>query len=295
MIWLVGGVFLILTIVLGVVGGYFCDEYGGDKPAVGAVGWVLCVLCAITFILVPFSMHQVDETEVLIIKEYGKVKEVVTEPGMEFDLWIGKSYHRIDTKTQELKIEAMTYSSDAQVMTIALTFQYKFLGGEAKNIIKDFGNTKSLTERITSVLTETPKAVLAKRTAMEIIANRAAITPEITEAAKAAISDKYPVEITGVAISNIDFSDAFEQAVEEKMVAEQNKLKADYENEKKIASAEADAKAKIMAAEAEAKANELLEKSLTDKILQEMYIDKWDGKLPEVMAGEQSTLMLPAA
>ena len=291
MAWFIGIVLFIFTIALAIVGGYLCAE---DNRVAGGVCWVLALICLISFVVVPFSLHQVDETEVLVIKEYGKVKEVITNPGMEFDFWLGKTYERIDTKTQDLKIEAMTYSSDAQVMNVALTVQYKFLGGEAKRIAKDYGNTKVLTERITSVLTETPKAVLSTRTAMEIIANRSSITPEIREAIQNALGEKYPVEITNVAISNIDFSDAFEQAVEEKMIAEQNKLKADYENEKKVATAKANAEAKILEAEAEAKSNELLEKSITDKTLRDKYLDKWDGKLPSTMVGEDTMLMVPA-
>ena len=292
MAWFIGIVLFVFTIALAIVGGYLSSE---DNRVAGGICWVLALICLISFVVVPFSLHQVDETEVLVIKEYGKVKEVITDPGMEFDFWLGKTYERIDTKTQDLKIEAMTYSSDAQVMNVALTIQYKFLGGEAKKIIKDYGSTKALTERITSVLTETPKAVLSTRTAMEIIANRSSITPEIREAIQNALGEKYPVEITNVAISNIDFSDAFEQAVEEKMIAEQNKLKADYENEKKVATAKANAEAKILEAEAEAKSNELLEKSITDKTLRDKYLDKWDGKLPSTMVGEDTMLMVPAA
>ena len=294
---LIGIVLFVLTVGAAIFAGY---QWSEDNRAASVVGWILAFALLISFILVPFSMHSVDETEVLVVKQYGKVKRVVTDPGMEFDLWIGKTYTYIDTQTQDLKVEAMTYSSDAQVMTIALTYQYKFLGGEAKDIIKNFGNTKALTERITSVLTETPKAVLSTRTAMEIIANRGAVTPEIAEAARKAIEGKYPIEITNVAISNIDFSDAFEQAVEEKMIAEQNKLKADYENEKKIAQAEADAQAKlkeaeakVKIAEAEAQANRLLEQSLTEQILRDKYLDKWDGKLPTTIAGDSTSLMLP--
>ena len=297
MAFFIGIILLVFTIAAAIFAGY---QWSEDNTAASVVGWVLAFALLVSFILVPFSMHSVDETEVLVIKQYGKVKRVVTDPGMEFDLWIGKTYTYIDTQTQDLKVEAMTYSSDAQVMTIALTYQYKFLGGEAKDIIKNFGNTKALTERITSVLTETPKAVLSTRTAMEIIANRGAVTPEITEAARKAIEGKYPIEITNVAISNIDFSDAFEQAVEEKMIAEQNKLKAEYENEKKIAAAEADAQAKLKEAEAkveiakkEAEANKLLEQSLTEQILRDKYLDKWDGKLPTTIAGDNTSLMLP--
>ena len=292
MSWIFGIGFVILAIVFGALASWTANNDWSVATAFFAILCIVAVLC------VPFiapSVHTVDETEVCVVKQFGKVKEVVTEPGMFFDFWIGKSYKKIDTKTKDLKIEAMTYSSDAQVMNVALTVQYKFLGSEAKRIIKDYGNTKALTERITSVLTETPKAVLSARTAMEIIANRGAITPEIREAARNAIGENYPVEITNIAISNIDFSDAFEQAVEEKMIAEQNKLKADYENEKKVATAKANAEAKILEAEAEAKANELLEKSITDKTLRDKYLDKWDGKLPSTMVGDGTSVMVPAA
>jgi regulator of protease activity HflC (stomatin/prohibitin superfamily) len=205
-----------------------------------------------------------------------------------------KKYVYIDTKTQELNIETMAYSSDAQVMNIAMTVQYQALGDKAMDIVKEYGSLEALTSRITSIVTETPKSVVSTRTAMDIIANRGAITPEVEAAIVAAIGDQYYVAINKVTITNIDFSDAFEQAVEEKMVAEQAKLKADYENEKKLAQAEADAKAKIMAAEAEKQANELLEKSLTDKILQEMYLDKWDGKLPQVVTDGNTIMQIPA-
>ena len=78
------------------------------------------------------------------------------------------------------------------------------------------------------------------------------------------------------------------------MIAEQKQLKAEYENKTKIAQAQAEAEAKLVAAEAEAKANELLEQSLTDTILQQMYIEKWDGKLPTVVAGENAaSILLP--
>jgi regulator of protease activity HflC (stomatin/prohibitin superfamily) len=130
---------------------------------------------------------------------------------------------------------------------------------------------------------------------MNIIAQRSAMSPAVEKVIMDAVGDEYYVNIIAVVITNIDFSDAFEQAVEEKMVAEQQQLKADYENKTKVSRAEADANAKIIAAKAEAEANALLEKSLTDKILQEMYIDKWNGELPEVMSGADGlSIMIPS-
>lgn len=65
------------------------------------------------------------------------------------------------------------------------------------------------------------------------------------------------------------------------------------ENQKKIEAAEADAKVKttqaqgeadaaVIKAQGEADANKLLNDSLTNKILQQMYLEKWDGALPKV-------------
>lgn len=288
MAFFIGAVLLILAIVFGFIGMWQCDEGNG---VVGGIMWMLCVIAVLSFIFVPFSMHTVDAGEVAVVKAFGKTKEV-KGPGLHYDFWVGKTYEYIDTKDQELEIETMTYSSDAQVMTIQMTVQYHMLGDKSMDIVNTYGTAKALASRITSVVTEAPKAVLSARNAMDIIANRGLVTPEVEAAIVEAIGDKYPIAISKVTITNIDFSDAFEQAVEEKMIAEQNKLKAEYENDKKVAAAEADAKAKILEAEAEAKANELLENSLTEQILRDKYLDKWDGKLPTTMLGEETGLMV---
>jgi regulator of protease activity HflC (stomatin/prohibitin superfamily) len=287
------GIFVgIIIAVLAIVFGVIAYVYDGDSPVLCGVMAVLCVISTIGFIIVPFSFHTVDTGEVAVVKTFGEAKEV-KGPGLNYDFWMTNSYEYIDTKAQELSIETMAYSSDAQVMTIQMAVQYQALGDKAVDIVKEYGSLEALTSRITSIVTETPKSVVSTRTAMDIIANRGAITPEVEAAIIAAIGEDYYVAINKVTITNIDFSDTFEQAVEKKMVAEQEKLKADYENEKKLAKAEADAKAKLIAAEAEKQANELLEKSLTPQILQEMYLDKWDGKLPQVVTDGEMIMQIP--
>lgn len=54
--------------------------------------------------------------------------------------------------------------------------------------------------------------------------------------------------------------------------------------------AQAKADAKMIEAEAEANANKLLEQSLTDKILRQRYIEKWNGELPKV-SGDNSMIL----
>ena len=57
------------------------------------------------------------------------------------------------------------------------------------------------------------------------------------------------------------------------------------ENDANVAKAEAEAEAMIIAAEAQAEANRILSESITDEILEKMYYEKWDGKLPLSTSG----------
>lgn len=267
-------------------------SFDNSSTAPGVVASVLAVFLALAFLIIPFSFHQVETGEVAVVKYLGKAKEVRTA-GTHFDLWFVNQYQYIDGRVQTLDISTAAYSSDAQTMDVQMTVQYQILTDNAVEIVFQYGSLDVLQNRIQAIATEKVKAVLSQPTAMEIIANRASMSPKVEETIRSAIGESYYVNVVAVVLTNIDFSDAFELAVEQKMIAEQNKLKADYENQMKIAQAQANADAKLIAAEAEAKANELLEQSITDKILEKAYLDKWDGVLPNVMSGDNMGMILP--
>lgn len=289
------GIILALIFIAGIAAssifmGKFYDE---DKSASCALCGVAVVVFIILFITVPFSFHTIDTGEVAVVKHLGEARGVRTA-GTYYDFWITNSYQKYDARVQNVDIVTAAYSSDAQTMDIQMTLQYQIMSENVIDIAKQYGSLELLENRIESIAIEKTKAVLSSYKAMDIIANRAAMSPAVENSIKDAVGEEYFVNVTTVVLTNIDFSDAFENAVEDKMIAEQKQLKAEYENTTKVAQAEADAKAKIIAAEAEAKANELLEKSLTEQILRGMYIEKWNGVLPTTVAGEASTVMIPS-
>ena len=241
---------------------------------------VIISLC-LSFIIVPFSFHTVQTGEVAVVKHFGKAKEI-KEAGLHYDFWITNKYVTYDTKVRGIYIEDAAYSSDAQQMDLKISFQYQIMSDKVMDITKSYGSLKLLDARIQAIVQENTKAVLSKYKAMDIIANRTTLSPEVEKMVSDSLGGQYFVNVVNLALTNIDFSDAFETAVEEKMIAEQKQLKATY-----------DAEAKIVSAEATAKANELLERSLTDKILQEMYINKWDGKLPQVVSDGNAMFQIP--
>ena len=268
--------------------------YTKRKKPMTIAGVIGSLVMLLGLICVPMSVYTVDTGEVAVVKFLGQANNV-RYAGTYFDFWITNTFQKYDTKTQTIQINTATYSSDAQTMDIQMTVQYKIMPDHAIKIAEQYGSLEALQSRIESVAIEKAKATLSSYKAMNIIADRASMSPLVEEAIKKAIDEKFYVDIQTVAMTNIDFSDAFEKAVEDKMIAEQQQLKANYENETKIAKAKADAEAKLVQAEAEAKAKKKKKKSLTDKILRQLYIEKWDGKLPSTVAGEAATMLIPAA
>lgn len=295
------GILLIAAIAVTIV----CFD---NEATVGGVFAAICaVLLAVTFAIVPFSFRTVQTGEIAVVKHLGEIKET-RGAGTHFNLWFTDSYTKYDTKVRNKDIVTAAYSSDAQTMDIQMTLQYQIMSDKVVDIATQYGSLETLENRIESIAIEKAKSVLSSHKAMDIIAKRASISPEVEKAIKDAIGEEYFINVVSVVLTNIDFSDAFELAVEEKMIAEQAKLKADYENEKKIAQAEAEAAAKLkeaqaeidiatakaealkIAADAEAEANRIIAESLTPDILSKILADKWDGKMPTVVGNGEYIL-----
>ena len=160
-----------------------------------------------------------------------------------------------------MEIRAQAYSKDAQTMDIAMTVQYQIDDNKVIDIANQYGTIEVLANRIESIAIEKAKATLSSYSAMNIIETRANISPLVESTIKSAVDEEYCVNIVAVVLTNIDFSDAFEKTVEDKMIAEQEKLKAQYEKETAIVNAEKalevaklDAQAKIEKAKADAEA-----------------------------------------
>ncbi len=218
------------------------------KICLGVAGGLLLL----TILIAP-SFHTVDTGEIAVVKYMGEARAVRTA-GTHFDFWITNTYSKYDAKVQNLDIATAAYSSDAQTMDVTMTLQYQIMSDKAIEIAKEYGSLSVLQSRIQSIAIEKAKSVLSSYKAMDIISDRASMSPQVEESIKNAIADKYFVTISTVVLTNIDFSDAFERAVEDKMIAEQNQLRAEYENAAKIAAAEAEAKAAIEKAQGEAEA-----------------------------------------
>ena len=303
MSWLLGILFFVL---MGAGIGICFIEHIAAK--IGGVAGA--IVFGLLFIFIPFSIKQVDAGEVAVVKVWGEAKEVRTA-GIHFDFWVNHNYEKYDIKVQQALIETQAYSSDGQTMDIELVIQYQIQADKAIEIYKNYGELEMLENKIETVSTEKMKSVLSQKSAMTIIETRANVSPDVEEAIMNAITEDYYVNITSVVLTDISFTDTFEQVIEDKMVAEQQKLQAQYEKEKAIIQAEQElevakkqaeaqlekakkeAESELVLAQAEADALEIVQtawEAISPEVraimLQEMAIENWSGNLPETVVGD---------
>lgn len=260
--------------------------FDNDKRSVGGFCIALAIVLGLTFLVIPFSFHTVESGEVAVVKQLGKVNDDERTAGTHFDIWVTNTYVKYDATVQTVDLAFSAYSADAQTMDVSMTLQYQIIADKASDIATQYGVLATLQNRITSIATEKAKSELSMDKAMDIIANRAQMSPRVEEAIKSAIGEHYFVNVVAVVLTDITFTDAFELAVEEKMIAEQAKLKAEYENEKKIAEAAAKAEADLKAAEAAIKIAEAEAEAKLKQAEMEIQIAraKAEAKLEEMRA-----------
>ncbi len=240
----------------------------------GGVALGIGGLFIVLFLTIPFSFHTVNAGEVAVVKHLGEAR-ITRTAGTYFDFWLTEKYQKYDAKVQNLSIATTAYSKDAQTMDVNMTVQYQIDVTKAIEIANHYGNLSVLSNRIESVSIEKAKSVLSSYSAMTIIETRATVSPEVESVIKESVNENYYVNIVAVVLTNIDFTDAFEKTVEDKMIAEQEKLKAEYEKETavinaqkelevaklqaeaRIEMAKADAQAQVEVAKAEARAIQL--------------------------------------
>ena len=165
------------------------------------------------------------------------------------------------------------------VNNIKVSINYQIDGSKAVDLFKTVGTNYKATV-LEPAIQETIKGVISKYTSEELVTKRSEISIDINNTLDERIK-KYGINSVSVAINNFDFSDAYNQAIEQKAVAEQEVETSKNQLEK----AKVEAETKKVKAQGEAEANKLLESSLTKEIIEQQFIEKWNGQLPSTYAG----------
>ena len=217
--------------------------------------------------------------EVGIRVRFGKVVNKATNEGINVKVPFIEKIEKMDIRVQKIEVKTSSSSKDLQEVDMSLAVNYKIDSDKAVFLYKNVG--KGYSEIVLEpAIEESIKAVTSKYTAEELITNRSEVSSKcMDELSKKVL--KYGLLVSDFNITNFSFSEEFDKAIEEKQVAEQKVLTAKQELEKEKIEAEK----KIVKAEAEKKANQLKQQTLTDNIIKEKFIEKWNGELPKVIGG----------
>ena len=242
---------------------------------------VIVVLLAVALLGGTFTIVDAGHTGVVVT--LGKVKEGVLQEGIHAKIPFIQQVVKIDNRIRKLEVNTEAFSKDLQSVNTVLAINYRVDTAKSYSIYKNIGADYE-TVLVIPAVNEVLKAITATYTAEESVTNRALISEGLIVGLNEKLND-IGLYVTDVNIIDFDFSDAFINAIEEKQVAQQQLLKAETEKQTKITNAQADAEAVKIKANAEAEANETISKSLTNQVIENKKIEKWNGELPRVQGG----------
>ncbi len=253
------------------------------------------------------SFVVVESGYVGVVRTLGAVEDDAFEEGFHMKIPLMQDVRQIDVRLRKSEQRATAASKDLQVVTAQVAVQYSLIGTVMPKIFQKIGPRAEVVDVnvIDPAILESVKAITAQYTAEELVTRRAEVKIQIQQEIEGFIGTTLrqkgvvgAIHVANVAITDFEFSAEFNRAIEEKVQAEQEALKAENEKLRRVTQAEAAAAERTLAADAEAYKLEVESKARAEAIRREAealkdnpaliqlrIAEKWDGKLPQVSGG----------
>ena len=263
------------------------------KLVTGAVAVILVLIVALSC----FTIVPVGRTGVVV--QMGAITGTILPEGLHPKIPFIQQVVRIDNRVQLVTVDSSSASKDLQTVRSTIALNYRVDNTQSADLYQRVGMSYE-NVIIVQAIHECVKAVTAKYTAEELITQRQNVSDEMSRLISEKINPRgLLVEIFN--ITNFEFSEEFNKAIEAKQTAQQNALRAEQELEKarvdaqqKVEQAKADATAIQAKADAEAYAIEKIQQQLAKDPMYIQYIvaTNWDGRQPLVIGSGANILDL---
>ena len=228
------------------------------------------------------SFYVIKSTERGVLSTFGKISETPVSDGLHVKIPFIQTINKVNIQQKKFDGHESSYTRDVQTSEVDYTINYDLVQANVSNLIKNIG--ENYHERIVvPFIRSAMKQAFGNFNATQIVENRDAVRREIEERLRETLNKNYFTNIQ-FQLVDIDFDDAFENAIKEKQVAEQNALKA----KNVTIQVEEQAKQTKIKAEAEAEAMRIKAHALESnpKLVSYEAVQKWDGQLPQYMLGD---------
>lgn len=277
------GIILIIACIVGMIfkkGKKFCYACFGVAFA--------CFMVSMSFNIIPTGYTGVRTT-------FGQVDKVTLHNGFNWKIPFIQSIETVNNKQQDIVFNDDEIWSETKDRTAiyykGVTVTYQINPEKSSWIYANISNYKdNLVAR--SLVSSAIKASSKDLTDVDAT-NRSIIEPKSLNAIQSSLDDKYGkdvIYINKVTINNADFEESYNKAIADKQKAQLAAEQQEIENNRAIAKAKADAEVAVKEAQGKADANDILKKSLSDEVLKNKYIEKWNGQMPNVVSDDSNVL-----
>lgn len=276
---------LILTVAAVFIGaGLYKDEYGD------IAGWKPEKKCFLS--LIPLSMWVLTLSIAFVPANtvgvkwsaFGGTSETTLNEGVTLKIPFADKIYIIPTTVQERTVKNVSVQTkDAQFIKMEVNVKFNVSKSNAFKVYKRYGDIDSMKQNIIgNYAQKSVETVVTQYNVIEVLGEK---KNEVYTRATADLKEKLAkegVELTSLTIKDMDAGKEIEEAISKEAVAKKAVETAKQEKEK----AQIVAEKKKIEAQGEADANAIKTSKLTDAVLREMLIKKWDGKLPKVSSSE---------
>lgn len=237
-------------------------------------------------LIIPGCITTIATGEVGIKTTWGKITNTNMKEGIQFKYpWQDVIKMNVKVQKYENTKGMETSTKDMQVVnSVIVSVNYQLDDNKVVDIYREVGVGYDLII-LEPAIQESIKSTISQYNAEELVTKRGEVSDKILESISNKVKN-YGLKVISVSFKDFDFSDEYNQSIERKTIAEQNALTAEQE----LKTSEANAKKMIIEAQAEADANNIKNSTITEEILTQQFIDKWDGELPKVM-GDSGNIM----
>ena len=258
-----------------------------DQKALGIITAIGLIIFGILF----SAFTVISAGHVGVQVTLGEVNPKALSEGVHFVNPIS-SVRDVDVRLQKYKLDnASASTKDLQQVHTDIVVNFRLNGEHVPRIYKEFG--LNVDDKVLGpAINEAFKAVTAHYNSEELITKR----DEVSQAIHQAIAGKvapFNMDITNTSLVNFGFSAEYAKAIEAKVIATQQKQKAEQDLER----IKVEAASRIAQAEGEAKAIAIQAQAIQSnggaQYVQLQWIEKWNGKMPDTLVtGPGQGLML---
>jgi len=235
------------------------------------------------------GMEQVDEGYRGVKTRFGKIEGDPLAPGLHFYNPFTADVEEFEVREKKLEAQTQAFTQDTQNVTISYAVTYYPDPLAVNMLYSQFGKHNWDEKIVPQAVLGSIKDVVGQYTADTLVSKREIATRNAEAEIKRTLADR-KVIVTKLDITNLDFDDQYEAAVEEKVTAVQ---RANAEKNKTVQIQE-QANQTVAAAKAEAESMRIRSAALSQNksLVQYEAVQKWNGVLPQIILGGQSMPIL---